>query len=393
MVIIDSYYADMDRFNLKELSGVEEMLYANFAPFSNGGLREGLLLDEERLRSRLKLQVETSLAEKFATLDSGIIHGRRDVGSVKSKIYNIDSVYAQLRRIGFDLPEIRISSSDASLENLDSILMQIKFIHAKLLNELPEWDIPLERKRRKANIPIEFGQRHAYVKELVEMIGKKIVSAVVLYGSAATETDEARYDDYDHFIVVREGFFDGGDFQRVYGLLCGRKLEHPFDQKELSLHLVEETSFPRLIRYSSDPIKHYNKTVVLYGDIEFYDVPESEACERRTSHAVQKARSVRAACRWVPAERENILKKPALHRYFEKIPWYILELGIANNFNGNNISTNFIDSIKPGRNYSNPDKLAYVQRLIVSAANESSSNLQFFFDSENFTGSFFRNGG
>jgi len=265
---------------------------------------------------KLAFQVQSELTNKSSTIDAGIIHKRRDEGSVSSAVHNLGRLCRMLEVLGMGhqkgLPEhVLIGGA------LDEILIQTKLRYVDFLRNLPEWAEPVEVVNKRAELSSEERQRFSYIDGILSICGEYVV-AIALYGSASKETNPDNYSDYDNFLVVRNG-----TLERLYPKLKGRKFTH-YDGKHIGFNLVEESVFTKFIRLNHNPNEHLNHTIVLYGNLNFPVVSEAEICERGTSYAVLRLKALKSACAWITKNPCSLLDKKALFDYFQKTPLFII---------------------------------------------------------------------
>jgi len=266
---------------------------------------------------KLAFQIQSELTNKSSTIDAGIIHKRRDEGAVSSAIYNLGRINRILEILGME-PRTELPENVLTGDELDEILIQIKLRYADILINLPEWAQPVEVVNKRERLSSEQRQRYSYIDDILGICGEDVV-AIALYGSASKETNPDNYSDYDNFLVVRNGSLEG-----LYPKLKGRKFTHQ-DGKHIGFNLVEESAFTKFIRLNHNPNEHLKHTTVLYGHLDFPVVSEAEICERGTSYAVLRAKSLKSACPWITKNPGSLLNKKALFDYFQKTPLFIIQ--------------------------------------------------------------------
>ena len=143
---------------------------------------------------KLAFQVQSELTNKSSTIDAGIIHKRRDEGSVSSTVYNLGRICRMLEILGMgpqrELPEHVLAGGD-----LDEILIQTKLRYADFLRNLPEWTQPVEVVNKRVELNSEQKQRYSYIDDILGICGEEYVVATALYGSASRETNPDNYSD------------------------------------------------------------------------------------------------------------------------------------------------------------------------------------------------------
>lgn len=278
--------------------------------------------NEDNIGSKLAFQVQSELVNKASTLDSGIIHGRRDEGTVRSKIYNWGRLCRMAELLGLGEQE-GLSQKVLDSGDFDEILIAIKLKYADFLRKIPVWAEPVKIVRRSAKLDRMQKKKFSYFEDLIKLGGDDI-RAIVVYGSSAKENDPRNYSDYDNFLVVRDG-----SLGRLYLWLKGKKFKHK-DGKSIGLNLIEEGVFTKYIRFNHDPNEHLERCVVLCGEVDFPVVPEKEIQERGTSFAVLRTKALKSACCWVTRDPEILLDKKELFEYFQKSPRFIMHSALNN---------------------------------------------------------------
>lgn len=282
-------------------------------------LNHGIRRFEDR-RINLAFQFQSELIIQFSTLDAGIIHGRRDSGSVGSKIHNLGRVYKIARVLGIETPEF-IPDSVLNSGDLDEILIQAKLRYSEILKNLPNWMDYALTLSKTTSLSEEEKVKFQYAQEIANFLEGDLV-AMALYGSASREEDPEKYSDYDNYAVVKDG-----SLLRVYQKLKDTKPVHS-DGKSIGLNLVEESLFTKCMRLTHEPNEHLLSTKMLYGTLDFPVVSNSEAYERAISYSMIRAKCLRSACSWITADPQKILDKEALFDYFQKMQLFILETGL-----------------------------------------------------------------
>jgi len=273
--------------------------------------------DTRKRIAKLAFQVQSELTNKSSTLDAGIIHKRRDKGSVSSAVYNLGRIRRMLEILGMGTQE-GLPQHVLTGGNLDEILIQTKLRYASFLRDIPEWANPVEVVNKRAELSSTQRQRFSYIDEILRMCGEDVV-AIALYGSASKETNPNNYSDYDNFLVVRNG-----SLERLYPKLKGREFTH-HDGKPIGFNLVEESVFTKFIRLNHKQNEHLKHTIVLYGGLNFPIVSEAEICERCTSYALLRLKALKSACAWITKNPDSLLNKRALFGYFQKTPLFIIQ--------------------------------------------------------------------
>lgn len=298
MVLIEEYIPSM-YYKISKEFGIE----------NNIETKEGIV--------KLGFQVQSELTNKSSTIDVGIIHKRRDEGSVSSTIHNLGRICRILEILGMG-PQKGIPKHVLTGGNLDEILIQAKLRYADILRNLPERVHPIEIVNKRAKLSSEQRQRFSYIDDILDICGENVV-AIALYGSASKETNPDNYSDYDNFLVVRNG-----SLKRLYQKLKGNKFTHQ-DGKHIGFNLVEESVFTKFIRLNHNQHEHLKYTLVLYGNLNFPVVSEAEICDRGTSYAVLRLKALKSACAWITKNPDLLLDKKALFDYFQKTPLFIIQ--------------------------------------------------------------------
>jgi hypothetical protein len=211
------------------------------------------------------------------------------------------------------IPEDVLRSDD-----FDEILIHAKLRYAHLLKIMPELARPVGCTTKRADLTAEEKAKFSYIDDILEICGNT-VTAIALYGSAAKEINPRNYSDYDNFLVVKDG-----SLGFLYPRLKGRKFKHK-DGKKVGLNLVEESVISKIIRFQHDPNEFLEYCKVLYGEIDFPEVPWYELKERGNSYAILRTKALKSACSWVTKE-PNILKdKKDLFDYFMKTQLFIIQ--------------------------------------------------------------------
>lgn len=270
---------------------------------------------------KLAFQVQSEVVNKASTLDAGIIQGRRDKGTVESKVYNLNRIANLLDVLGIDTQEYALPADVLNSDDLDRILIETKLRFAKMLRVLPEWAAPVEVITRIADLTSEERNQFYYVEDILRLVGDD-VAAIALYGSASKETDPKNFADYDNFLVVRDG-----SLERIYPNLTGKKFMHR-DGKHIGFNVVEESTFARVIRMNHDSNEYLRFCRVLHGSADFPVVLDEEVQERGTSYAAIRLRSLKSACSWIAANPELLLDKEELFNFFQKTPLFMVHTAL-----------------------------------------------------------------
>ncbi len=271
---------------------------------------------------RLALQTQSEIATRGSTLDVGIVHGRRDEGTVESKIHQLGRMYSLFRLLDLPTPEKLPKGLLRKGYDLTDILIEIKRRFVTLLGTLPEYGERLETVRKCANLTSAQREKFAYVDMLKQIMGNDL-EAVVAYGSSTKEENPQMYDDYDNYIVIKDGSID-----RVMESLKNKRFNHPRDGKHIGINVVERRSFGKLNRINHAPDEVRENGIVLYGEVEFPVPTEREVLERGTSYAVLRAKTLKSgAARFVP-NPEVMNNKPDLFAFFQKTQRFLMEAAL-----------------------------------------------------------------
>ena len=273
--------------------------------------------DPDERKRRLAFQIQSEVVNKSSTLDSGIIHGKRDEGTVSSKIYNLGRICSILQIIGID-SSLWTPEQIRRTDDLDDTMIEIKLQFANILRAMPEWAAPVATVNKHANLNSEQKQKFGYVDDILKIVGDDAV-AIAAYGSSVKESDPKNYSDYDNFLVVKPH-----SLGRIYPQLKGRKFEHK-DGKHVGLNLIEEGVFTKFIRLNHDPNEYLTHCTVLHGQLNFPVVSEREVKERGTSYSVLRSKALKSACSWIARNPELLLDKKDLFDYFQKTLLFITQ--------------------------------------------------------------------
>ena len=281
---------------------------------------------------RLLLQLQTEIEAKAATIDAGIIHGRRELGTVINKahvtnrLYNIGRIYGHLSER--DSPFLFGITEDES--TWDAALSDIKTQFIEYMKEIPVGPRKYPLKTLKAEVgKKQLKTDYPYIDWLKEKLGDNFLGAL-LYGSAARTNDPSKYGDYDNWVLV-------DDMGKAHEALKGTSPaviiaedgtrsvvegchEDGPSIKHLGIHLFpnDETYIVNHIRFLHDSKEFRKHTRVLYGEFPFPKVRMDEIVERGVSHAYVKLKTIAGSLNWAYSAPEKIQGKPALFEFVVK---------------------------------------------------------------------------
>ncbi|MBI2141162.1 hypothetical protein HYU16_01940 [Candidatus Woesearchaeota archaeon] len=347
----------------------------------------GLPFPEETAerKAMLAFQLQSEIVAKGSTIDSGIINGRRDAGSVSSKIYQLKRLSNIFRMLGVKPPE-KIPADVLEHGNLDEILIAAKLRFAEFMKILPDWMLPVPVSVKRADLDSDQRKRFAYLEDILGIAGDNAVG-VALYGSASRETDQAKFSDYDNYLVVKDG-----SLPQLYPYLVGKRFVNPFDGKPVSFNLIEESTFTKFARMHHDPSENLESGLVLYGELKFPVASGTETIERGVSHAVLRAKALKSAAIWVAQEPDVLSGKEPLFSFFQKSPVFIVQAGLNHALGIASRSRD--DIVAAMRNISGGSALpyqpdaAYLRDATHLAVTSATLLLEHFFSGKQFQNSF-----
>ncbi len=277
--------------------------------------------NDEHKDARLAFQVQSVLVNKFSTLDASIIQGKRDVGTVESKVHSYRRLLRLLQVLGIT-GYTDVSDDLLAQNNLEAILVDVKLKTASLFADLPIWaqEVPLVTKTAK--LSAQDVQKFSYIDRLRELCGRENVVGIMVYGSSARATK--KHSDYDNFVVLKKGTLKDMYNRVGYDKRTEKDILHT-DGKPISMQLIEEDVFPKYIRLCHDPRQHLLHGLVIYGTVQLPDVSAAEGIERGVSHALLRLRTLKTGASNVMGEPEMFASKPNLFEYMTKTPRFILE--------------------------------------------------------------------
>ncbi|MBU2522771.1 MAG: hypothetical protein KKE23_00585 [Nanoarchaeota archaeon] len=284
------------------------------------------------------LQLQSELSCKSATIDAAIIHGRRDAGTVSSKVHNLNRLYNIGRMYEFvNEKQYPILFGDCTREeDWDEILFKTKHAFEEMMGEVPLGNRKYSRKMRKPEFSEkEVEKKFPFVNYLKNKLGDNL-TGILLYGSSAREEDPSKYNDYDTYVVVRDM---RKAFEAMKGtcpnVLDGKVKEMtgvsqddlPKDAKHIGIHLIPNSAdyIYRHMRMLHDSREFLLHTQVLYGEIPSEKSALDEVVQRGLSNAAIKSKIVIGALNWAYTKPEKIIGKPNLFDYIVKIPRFYLQ--------------------------------------------------------------------
>ncbi|MFH1174756.1 MAG: hypothetical protein V1725_06495 [archaeon] len=275
---------------------------------------------------RVLLQLQTEIEAKGATLDSAIIHGRRELGTVVNKahvlnrLYMIGQIYDHLK----ERPYPFLFGDLRNEQHWDEALSQMKYQFMEYLLEIPSGKRKFEIRKRTVEVSEhELQHRFPYVQWLREKLGDNLVG-ILLYGSASRTDDPAQFSDYDNWVRVK-------DLRKAHNVLRLTKpsvleekvvegAEHSSLAKHVGIHLFPSSDeyLQRHIRFLHDSREFLEHTLVLHGEFDFPIIDREEVIERGISHAYVKLKTVAGSLNWAYTSPEKIIGKPNLYEFIVK---------------------------------------------------------------------------
>ena len=284
------------------------------------------------------LQLQSELSSKSATMYAAIIHHRRDMGTIISKIHNLNRLYNIGRMQGFvgkrDYP--LLFGDVKKKKNWDEILFRVKSAFEELMEEVPIGNRQYPRQKKKINLSgKEIRRRYPHVEYLKSKLGDNL-AAILVYGSSAREEDPSNYGDFDNWVMVR-------DIRAAYEALKGTspnvidgKVEElrdvddddlPKHAKHVGINLLPESEerVYRHIRFLHDSREFLLHTNVVYGEFPFEKSALQEVVPRGLSNAAVKSKTLLGMLNWAYARPDKIRGKPKLFEFVVKIPRFFLQ--------------------------------------------------------------------
>lgn len=259
-------------------------------------------LSEDDLFYRLALQFETRLINESSFLDATITNQWHDPLTLDNKVRRIIKTGFVAFILGLGEPDTNYTQAlDKALKDgkIDEFLIDIKKDYIDMYRKLPNWFVETKTERKSANTSLD---NLSFVNEVVDLVGRDRVKAIVLYGSASKEKDPALIDDYDCYLVVG----DGETSPDLYRTLRQFSFVNSSDGKPVSFNVIEESVFPKFIRMEHDSYEATRRCKVLHGSAEFplVDGPQDtiegavssqEVIVRGLSHCITRIVSLKAA--------------------------------------------------------------------------------------------------
>lgn len=284
---------------------------------------------------RVLLQLQTEIEAKAATIDSAIIHSRRDLGTVVNKAHLLNRIYLIGRLYNHlnerEYPFLFGDLSDES--QWDKALSDIKLQFIDYMLEVPVGKRRYPKRVRMVDVSKkDLSSKYYYVEWLKEKLGDNLIG-VLLYGSAARTDDPSKYSDFDNWVRVR-------DIRKAHETLKGTRpsvvdgkvvelgdKEHPDGAKHIGIHLFPESEdyIERHIRFLHDSREFLKHTAVLYGEFPFMKIRQDEVIERGISQAYVKLKTVAGSLNWAYSSPEKIIGKPNLFEFIVKNVRFFLQ--------------------------------------------------------------------
>jgi len=284
------------------------------------------------------LQIQSELSSKSATIDAAIIHDRKDIGTVTSKIHNLNRLYNIARMYDFvQERQYPILFGDTSnSKNWDEILFKTKQTFEELICEVPLGNRNYSKRVRSPDFSQkEIQRKFPYIDYLKNKLGDNL-SGVLVYGSSAREEDPSKYKDYDNYVIVK-------DLRKAFEAMKGTcpnvvngkvvemrgisQKDISADAKHIGIHLIPDSEdyLCRHMRMLHDSREFLLHTHVLYGNIPFEKSALDEVVQRGLSNAAIKSKIVIGALNWAYASPERLQGKPGLFDFIVKIPRFYLQ--------------------------------------------------------------------
>jgi hypothetical protein len=310
-------------YSMSEVIGFRHFLPSTYYKIaSNTGMPEDV---DPRTRM---LQAHTELHTKSSTIDSGVINGRRDMGTALSKVRQYLRISNLFEQIGLPTHATAADFAPFTEERLDEILIQVKL---RMLDLMREADFPIttvpEEEFTAGPLPARFG----YVNHLRRTLGDNL-TAVVGYGSATRTEDIEKYGDYDNWLIVE-------DVERALRQLKGFRPHYDIRTDSLfsaDEHVIASWNNPAvkhvgLLIFPNDQrvlhnymrslhdIEEFRTTILpLYGAVRLPNPTHEEAVERGISQAYIKAKTLAGSVTLFYDDPSLLLDKPALFDFFCK---------------------------------------------------------------------------
>jgi len=269
-------------------------------------------------RNKTIFQLQSELASKGSTIDSAIIHKRRDEQTVRNKVHNLNRLVAISKEKGLiDFPYPILKGDIQNPEEWDDILIWTKKKFIELYSKLPMNLPEVEYETRTARIDSNERNKYGYLEWLKERLGDNL-EAVIVYGSSTTDDS---YKDYDNILLVH-------DMDQAYDALKGARPSFFENQvlhnsrlgKYIGINIFpyEDGVIQKYIRFNNNPLMMMESSKVIYGSFDFPIVSLKEAVERGLSQTHIKMKLIAGGLNWVYTHPERILGKPNLFEFFVK---------------------------------------------------------------------------
>lgn len=312
---------------------LEASIIEQYAPSVYHAIADELDLKEmaeNPLYFRLALQVESRMVNEQSVVDAAILRDRKDLArTVASKVSRWNKACKMLKLL--QVKEIDYLEEDEVQDmvkegRFHDLLVDVKLRYVDAFNKLIAWSpdtwrYPVVKNQEMSSSQIN--EAYPYVPEVVELLGADRVSAIVLYGSGARQTDQSLINDYDNYLVIE----DGKITPKLYELLRSRQFTGP-NSKSVGFNVLEKSNFAKFMRMEHDSFEALKTNRVLYGRVEFPDVHPSEVNERGISHAVIRLVSLKAAASWAVRDPEVFRGADQLFEYYQKTQRFIFQTGL-----------------------------------------------------------------